>query len=201
MSFMARRPYAGWEDPELAAALSRGDALAFAEIYERYWWRVYEQASRKVSSKEVAEELVQDVFEALWERPAAGPILQLQAYLLSAVKYRIIDFYKTQRVREGYATYQRLHAATEAAPADEPLALQDLADALAASLHQLPEKTREVFRLRRFEKYTVAEIAEHLQLSTKAVEYHLTKSCRILRLSLREFVVSLALVLGWWGGN
>ena len=194
-----RQSYAEWNDNALAQALVEDDGHAFAEIYARYWEVVYRHAARKVNAPETVEELVQDVFEALWARRAAGPVLQLRCDLLSAVRFRVIDHYQSQRVREAYTAYCRLHPPAAAPRPDEALAVDDLAAALAAGLQQLPEKTREVFRLRRFENLTVPEIAAQLHLSTKAVEYHLTKSCRVLRLSLREFVVSALLVCGLLG--
>lgn len=196
MSPSLRRPYAGWDDEHLAQALARGDGHAFAELYERHWQAVYQQALRKLSDPATAEELVQDVFEALWARREAEPVQQVRFYLLAAVRFRVIDHYQRQRVREAYLAYSALQSPAADQRTEESLAVDDLASALAASLQQLPEKTREVFRLSRFENRSVAEIAAELHLSTKAVEYHLTKSCRLLRLSLREFVVSALVVCG-----
>jgi RNA polymerase sigma-70 factor (ECF subfamily) len=45
----------------------------------------------------------------------------------------------------------------------------------------------EVFKMSRFDKKSVREIAEHLQLSEKAVEYHITKSLKVLREQLNHF--------------
>ncbi|MES1249791.1 MAG: sigma factor-like helix-turn-helix DNA-binding protein, partial [Chitinophaga rupis] len=55
-------------------------------------------------------------------------------------------------------------------------------------LGELPEKTQTIFKLSRYEHKSVKEIAGHMQLTEKAVEYHITKSIKLLRHHLRPFV-------------
>jgi RNA polymerase sigma factor (sigma-70 family) len=69
------------------------------------------------------------------------------------------------------------------------LALHDLSSALLASVQQLPEKSRQIFELSRLEHYSVSEISVRVNLSEKSVEYHLTKSLKLLRSYLREFLM------------
>jgi RNA polymerase sigma-70 factor (ECF subfamily) len=54
-------------------------------------------------------------------------------------------------------------------------------------MKKLPEKTCEVFRMSRFENQSVKEIAVQLNLSEKAVEYHITKSLKLLRENLKAY--------------
>ena len=54
-------------------------------------------------------------------------------------------------------------------------------------MKKLPEKSGEVFRLSRFEGQSVRAIADRLNLSEKAVEYHITKSLKVLKEQLRVF--------------
>jgi DNA-binding CsgD family transcriptional regulator len=48
-----------------------------------------------------------------------------------------------------------------------------------------------VFQLSRLEHQTVPQIAVRLKLSPKAVEYHLTRALKLLRVSLKDFLVLL----------
>ncbi len=75
------------------------------------------------------------------------------------------------------------------------MAAADLAAALAQSVRSLPGHARQVFQLSRLEHRSVAEIAAHLRVSPKTVEYHLACSLKLLRCYLREFLVSGLLVL------
>ena len=187
---------AAWPDADLLAALPAGHEGAFAEIYRRYGLLLLEQASRKTGSREAAEEIVQDIFTALWQRRAhAASIQKLPEYLSTAVKFRVINLIKTRYTHEGYAAYCR-SAATEADHrTEDDLAATDLTGALHAGLTHLPSHTREIFQLSRFEHQTVPEIAGRLKLTPKAVEYHITRALKLLRVSLKDFLV-LLLALG-----
>ena len=188
--------YASWSDADLLAALRTGDAGSFAEIYARYCYSLFSLANRKLKSREVAEELVQDLFENLWHRRDAHEIQQLKQYLFSALRYRIINYVKAQQVRAGYELYCRLGTSETDTTTEDVLAINELRAALLASIRKLPAKSREIFQLSRLEQYSVAEISGRVNLSEKTVEYHLTKSLKLLRGYLREFL--LFVVIACW---
>lgn len=187
--------YAAWSDADLLAALCSDDEGSFAEIYRRYCYRLFTVAHRKLQNREAAEELVQDLFENLWNRRASHQIAQLEHYLFSALRYRIINYIKAQQVRAGYELYCRLSASEADTATEDALAHGELSAALLASVRQLPAKTREIFQLSRLEQYSVAEISGRVNLSEKTVEYHLTKSLKLLRSHLRDFLVLVAVVI------
>lgn len=164
---------------------------AFAEIYERYWYRVFALAYRKLKSRETAEELVQELFAVLWHKRAQQTIAQLDHYLLVAINHRVLDHIRAYRVRTHYADYCRNVLSEVTHETEETLATADLSAAFLRGIELLPEKSREVFRLSRLEHQSVEEIATRLDVTPKAVEYHLTKSLKLLRTYLREFLVTL----------
>jgi RNA polymerase sigma-70 factor (ECF subfamily) len=186
---------ADWSDEELVRALAGDDEKAFAEIYERYWQLLHQQAVRKLGHPEDAEEVVQDLFVTLWNKRRIADIQQLKAYLLSALKYKVIDCVRAQLVRKNYAAGGSGPFHTPNRCTEETVAATDLTRALDASLRNLPEHSREVFRLSRQEHQSVPEIAARLRVSPKTVEYHLSRSLRLLRAYLKDFlVVGLALL-------
>lgn len=172
----------------LVEGLKRGDEQAFAEIYKRYGYGLIEQAFRKVSSREAAEEIVQDLFTTLWHKRATADVQKLREYLSSAVKYRVINLIKSKLTHAGYLSYCR-GVASEADHRTEELAVGDLSLALNTGLARLPGNAREVFQLSRMEHQTVPQIAVRLKLTPKAVEYHLTRALKLLRNSLKDFLV------------
>lgn len=184
-----------WDDAALVQALAAGSEGAFREVYERYWLVLFKAAWRKLNDREAAQEVVQEVFEALWQKREATTIEQLPSYLHTAVKYRVINFLRADYHRRHYLTIGKEQQTGLDSSTEQTLAANDLAQALAASVDRLPEHTREVFRLSRTEHQSVPEIAERLNLSPKTVEYHITRALKLLRIQLRDFLV---LLLMWY---
>lgn len=182
-------------DEELLIALRANDREAYAEIFRRYSPRLFELAQRKVRSPEIAEELVQELFESLWFKRTDQQAQRLEHYLFSAIKYRIINHIRACKVREGYATYCRISQTETVAVTEETIAFEDLKAALLRGMQKLPIKSREIFRLSRLEQFTVPEIAVQVNLSAKAVEFHLTRSLKMMRTHLKDFLVVVALLL------
>ena len=193
--FSASSPPPRRDDAALLEALAGGSESAFRDIYERYWLTLFKVAWRKLNDRETAQEIVQEVFEALWLKRAATTIEHLPSYLHTAVKYRIINFLRAEYHRRQYLTIGEARLSALDAGTEQTLAANDLAQALAASVDRLPPHTREVFRLSRTEHRSVPEIAEHLNLSPKTVEYHLTRALKLLRIQLRDFLI---LVFVWF---
>ena len=187
-------PLAARDDAALLRALSLDDEAAFATIYDRYWALLHAHAGRKLGCPHEAEEMVQDLFVALWHKRHSADIQQLKPYLFTALKYRIIDSIRARLVRQAHAATPppAAHHGTE-----ETLAAADLHAALDASVRHLPAHAQEVFRLSRLEHRSVPEIAAHLQVSPKTVEYHLARSLKLLRGYLREFLPVLLLLAGF----
>ena len=192
---LSLRLLAAWDDADLLAALPRNHEGAFAEIYRRYGLLLLEQASRKTGAREAAEEIVQDVFTALWKRrERASSIQKLPEYLSTAVKFRVINLIRTRYTHDGYTAYCRIVASDVDYRTENDLAVNDLAGALNVGLKHLPTHTRQIFQLSRFEHQTVSEIAGRLKLTPKAVEYHITRALKLLRISLKDFLVLLLAV-------
>lgn len=182
-------------DQELLAALRTDDRAAYGEIFRRYSGRLLALAYGKLGSREAAEELVQELFETLWVRRAESQAQQLEQYLFSAIKYRIINYMRAYKVREAYAAYCRIRQTEAVATTEDAVAFDDLKTALLHGMQQLPAKSREIFRLSRLEQFTVPEIASQVNLSAKAVEFHLTRSLKVLRVHLKDFMVVAALLM------
>lgn len=169
-------------------------ALAFRALYERFAKKLYKLAYQKTASTETAEEIVQEVFVGLWEKRENLLIGNVENYLLSAVRYQVINHLRTVIAQRKFVEPQeQTQVLTQ--EAELPLTVEDLQNALEKSLEVLPEKTRQVFRMSRNEYLSHREIAQRLDLTEKSVEYHITQALRHLRTHLRDFL--MVLILGY----
>ena len=174
-------------DTDLLTLLREGDEQAFRELYDRYWYKMYVLAHRKLRRKEVAEELAQELFVMLWQKREALRVINLQAFLGVSLRNLIVDYVRRNIQEEHYLDQLRLFFPTETMATSEAVQLNELSEAIQNTLAKLPEKTREIFVLSRFEHLTIREIAQRLNLSEKTIEYHLSRSTTFVRQHLRDF--------------
>lgn len=80
-------------------------------------------------------------------------------------------------------------------PARDRSQYQDLVAAIEMGLTGLPEKSRKVFKLHRMEGWSVPEIANFLNLSEKAIQYHLTQSVKRLRVHLKNYILTVGILI------
>lgn len=180
-------------DETLIKFMKEGDEEALKEIYVRYWKPCYVHALRKTRSKETAEELVQNLFVSLWEKRGELQVVHLEPYLHVAMKYQIISFIRSSIVREKYLKGIKmqedgLQRGLGSSEAESTLLLHELSGAIEKAIVQLPERSQLIFRLSRFEHRSNREISQSMDISEKAVEYHITQSLKLLRVRLKEFI-------------
>ncbi len=182
-------------DDMLVKLLKADDEAAFREIYHRYWKDLFNAAYFRIGSKEVAKELVQGLFLAIWEKRHTLTVVYLEKYLQTAIKNRVINYIESTLVQEKHQQQIReIYYHRSADGPQEVIQYNELYNAFKKALLQLPPKARNIFEMSRFERLSAREIAGRLNISEKAVEYHITSSLRMLRNSLKDFLVNGILV-------
>lgn len=182
-------------DDEILLLLRQDKLSAFKEIYTRYWKKMYSEAFKRLKSKELAEEITQEIFANLWlKRHSLQITTTIGGYLHLAVVNQVIDQYRKELIREKYReNFKVIH--TEADNSTEDLImLKDLEYSIEAEVSQLPDKCRSVYQLSRIEHKTNKEIALHLGISEKTVENHLTKALKRLRVGLSHYMMILIII-------
>lgn len=164
------------------------DALVAAHT-ERLCRFVY----RFVGDRETAEDVVQEVFLAIWERKHEWKHEDPLPYLYRAAHNKAIS---QARHAEVHVRFEARVLADEGVSeaADAELRHSELSKALADAIERLPEKCRLVFRMSREQGLTHAQIAEALDLSTKTVESHIWRALTSLRASLAPFLGVVLLI-------
>ncbi|KOS05505.1 RNA polymerase subunit sigma [Flavobacterium akiainvivens] len=166
-------------DIELQKRMQQGDRHAFDVLFHRYWKRLFAYAYKIFNEAEVCEDIVQELFISLWNNAPQSNILNLEAYLLRAVKYRIANHIRSLKFeRAQLDIIENIGAPT--ATVDD-IEYKQLEANLMEKVQQFPPKCREVFMLSRFENCSNAEIAQRLNISVHTVEKHITHALRLLK--------------------
>lgn len=185
------------DEKELLHRVSQDDVKAFKYIYDQYWHKMYLTALKKTQSNEVSEEIVQEIFTKLWERRQVVVIENLETYLFTALKYSVISYIRTV-LKTRQNDFIETHTDTLTTHIEEnPQSTWDLQTALEEALSYLPEKTRLIFEMSRYEELPHREIARQLDISEKAVEYHITQALKLLRVQLKDFIPFLLFYLSY----
>ena len=175
-----------YSDEALLKLLRQNGLEAFEEIYRRYWKRLYSMSYKRVQSREVSEELVQDIFTSLWVAKERTLIENLSAYLFSAVKYKVINHLAKELSRKSY-TEKQLALIKEDNSTEEAVLLDDLEGALNEAIGKLPAKRQMIFKLHRQENLSIKQVASQLGISEKTVENQYGKAMKMLKLNLKHF--------------
>lgn len=175
------------EEEQLIQRFQAGDWKAFKTIYDRYWLKLYTVAYVHIGTKEEAEDLVHNVFENVWKKRSELQIRNLTTYLIASTKYMAIAYVKSKINLRKYQEYLILQQIERDNTIEELINVYDLQKAVEEAMKKLPEKTLEVFKMSRYEHKTISEIAKHLNLSEKAVQYHITRSLKVLKERLQGF--------------
>ncbi|MCF0048559.1 sigma-70 family RNA polymerase sigma factor [Dyadobacter sp. LJ53] len=179
------------ENEHLITALQQGSEEAFTVIYQRYWYKMFLVAYRKLQDKEAAEEIIQDIFLRLWKERITLKINNLDHYLFAAVRYEVISHIRTNITKGAYLGNAGDFDSLSECNTENQIALKELLSQIEEGLHVLPEKSGEIFRLYKLEHWPINRIAKHFDLSEKAVEYHLTKATKSVRNHLKQALYTL----------
>lgn len=186
-------PFKNYTDQELLSLVKQDDENAFVELYNRYSRKVRALAFSKVNSLEATQEIVQDIFSSIWERRYSLDINTVPNYLSVAVKYRAINHIKSNVAFRKHSKLYKSFVKISEEETLETVQFNNLTEALEEGVQRLPEKTQLVFRLNRLEGKSISEIAIKLNLSEKAIKYHISRSLKELRFHLKEFLISLTI--------
>jgi RNA polymerase sigma-70 factor, ECF subfamily len=174
-------------DPDVVALVDRartGDAQAFADLYDRYVDQIFAYVYRRVGHRQLAEDLVGDVFLRAFRRLSTFEWqgVDLGAWITTIARNRVHDHFKSARFRLERTTDEVRDLPPQGQGTDDPERItvaKDLARALGAALEGLKGEHREVIELRFVHDLSVAETAAIMERSvgaTKALQYRALKA-------------------------
>ena len=176
------------KDPELPIYLN--SEAEFGNFFRKNYQTACLIALKYVKDYQLAEDLVQDVFIALWEKKANFRIhTNLSSYLFSAVKNHSINL-----IQRNKSITSSLSGLFIDLPEEEPantFSQEELAVRVYNAIQELPQGCQAIFRLAYEQNYSYQEIADTLQISKNTVKTQMGIAYKQLRIKLNNLVITL----------
>lgn len=190
-------PVAMLDDEVFARQLFQTDpAKGCSWLFRRYYGPLCNHALRFVYTREVAEDIVGEVFCNFWTEQTFEQITtSYRAYLFKAVRNRAYNYLRWELARQ-QPLPDNLDAPGLPATAEQPtdaLHYDELQALIHRTIAELPPQCRRVFLMSRFEQKSYREIADELGVSVKAVEGHVSRALTVLRRVLKAGFLLLLL--------
>jgi RNA polymerase sigma-70 factor (family 1) len=158
---------------ELQVRIANGDENAFTQLYLHFGKKLNQFAVSLVRSKEIAEELLEDVFVKLWaNRQYITGIENITVYLYVAVKNMALNKLSQKAKELIAAPFDFLDTAINEFAAD-PYDLMITSEMMAQmqfAIETLPPRCKMIFKLVREDGLKYKEVAEILNISVNTID-------------------------------
>lgn len=143
--------------------------------------------SRRAPSSDV-EDLVQEVLLRIHKRQPGAIVTNVEGYLFEVAANVLIDRGRRDRTRRrsDHCELQEIHHPVDEMSPERVLQGREQMARVLAALNTLPDRTRRIFILVRFEEMSYKLVAQRLGVSVSAVEKHVMKALRHLHERLRD---------------
>lgn len=181
-------------DKDLYTLLRQGDRKAYTLIFHTYKEILLRHAYRILRDWDDAEDSVQEVFFAIWEkRSNLPPDAVLSSYLYRSVRNSVLNRLSRDKVIDRYLehvfnTQDHFESTTE-----EHVLERELKTIIEQEIANLPPRMREVFTLSRHQGLSHKQIAELLGISEGTAKLQVSKALQVLR---KKILLILPLLSG-----
>jgi len=161
----------------------------FENIFKTHFQHLLNFAKQFIVDEDIAKDITQSTFVKLWElRENIDIQKSVKSYLFTSVRNNCINHIRDNKKFQSKILDVEL-AEINFSELSDNVAYTELEDKINAILSTLPEKTRQIFELSRFENKKYREIAIDLDISEKTVEAHMSKVLKILREELKDYLL------------
>ncbi|MCW8813909.1 MAG: RNA polymerase sigma-70 factor [Chlorobium sp.] len=180
---------------QLVEKIITGNHNAFEILFKTYSQKLIYFSRRYVRDKQIAENIIQDVFLTIWQnKKNLNPTKNIQSYLFTAVKNESLKQLRHLNVENQQRENVSGLSIVELNP-DETIDQKELREELNKAINDLPDKCREIFAMSRFDQLKYSEIADILGISVKTVETQMGRALKKLREQLAHLILIILIIL------
>ncbi|WP_295116904.1 RNA polymerase sigma factor [uncultured Chitinophaga sp.] len=187
---MSQEP--SYNEYQLLRGLTAGNTSHYSYIFKEYYSALCHYAETIIGEPGHAEDIVQDVFERLWQKPYAFEDLRhLKDFLYKSTRNAALNFLKgAQHSKERQAKF--LHEQEQSATADDlDIIRMEVFRVIYREISNLPDQCGKIVRMSYIEGLKNEQIAEILSISLQTVKNQKTRGMKLLRMRLSPVVLAL----------
>jgi len=170
------------KDIVLFDLIKKNNQKAFEELFNKYYQTLCDFSFMMTNDKSIAEEVVSDVFANFWiKRKKIIINKNLQSYLFKSTKNHTISQLRKNKTTFEFIDEDKFSISSLSSLQENGKTKTEMKNEATNLLKIIPERSREVFVLHRYNEFKYKDIAEMLEISIKTVEKHMTKALRLLR--------------------
>jgi len=190
------------EEQDLLLLLKAGDQQAFEKLYQVYSVRLLQRLLRLLKDRNLAKELLQDVFLKVWERRGTiDPLHSIKPYLYRIAENLVMDYFR-RAATDRKVMDHLIQVSTELYDQiQDELDTNTLNQTLKEAIDQLPEQRKAIFIQCKLEGRSYEEVAKEMGISRGTVNDHMVKSMRFLRKYFTNHGAKLMLLVAFVSKN
>ena len=183
------------------------EIYSFNQLFTDYKGRFVHFANTYVGDSMVAEDIAIESLMYYWEnRHRLEEVKDIPLYILVTLKNKCLDYLQRERTWNNIAENLlsnkewELQMRISSLEACEPETLfsNEVQELVNQALAKLPEKTRHIFIMSRYEGKNYQTIAKETNLSVKSIEFHISKALNLLRKELKDYLPCLLFLLDFF---
>ena len=179
------------KEKEILALLKRDNQSGLKILFEEYHGPLCALAFRMVADRDIAKDIVQEVFIKLWaHRQKLAITFSLSAYLKRSVINTALNYLEKDK-RSSKVGLEQIGDRPHGNFSDQKISFDELSAQIDQAINNLPVRTRSVFILIRKEEMTYNEVSAALGISSKAVEKEMMKALKLMREMLKNYLLAI----------
>lgn len=159
--------------------VKQNDYQDFNRLFFKYYASLCSYVTAIIEDSSDSEDIVQNLFVKFWsDRNKIAIHTNIEHYLFKSAKNSALNYLRSETNRKKAMDKLEIMDCPEI---EECSSREEYLQKLEECINQLPERSKEVFLLSRFEELKQKEIADKLNISVKTIKNQIWKSLKYLK--------------------
>lgn len=180
-------------EEQIISDLKKGNKNALEHLYNEHYISLCTYAIDLVGDTEAGADIVSEFYCFLWEHRKQINIKEsLKSYLFKSIRNRCLNHLKHKKTVQNYKTESESFGAQvdeinlEFLKKNKEFENIDISERIQTAVEKLPDQARVIFKLKRQEGRTYAQISEELKISVNTIRTQMSRALNKLRKALAD---------------
>lgn len=177
--------------------MNKAEKYSFETLYTEHFQKSFLFVKSYVFDDMVAEDIASECILKAWQNSRKEVIRNMNGYLYSLLKNATLNYLnhyrmkckKIDKLKVDQLNEIKLRINTLETSFIQEVFTKEIMEIIHQTLSQTSPVSKQIFELSRFQGISNKEIATKMNMSVKNIEYHISKTLKILRVQLQDYLV------------